>query len=260
MCTSGLFSVALLWIVHYLLTFPLSVLQRTAQLSAHCCEQRYHCRGWVGLNEQQQPYPFKLCHHLWAETEVKALLVGPFRVADVKALVVYSVPASASLTAPVWTWPLLTSRHAALLPTPAVRFWPDWLHSVHFKAAAAGKPLICSQTDDQPNPHRHIQMVSCSRGKVITDSDWLKPGLMWECDSLRPELCPSACIHKQLHNSLSSSLTLFMAHLQHLDLASHIHCFKHTLYLYHALRPHSTKQSCYLWLRLSVFFEQPSSF
>lgn len=131
----------------------------------------------------------------------------------------------------------------------------DWLHSVHFKAAAAGKPLICSQTADQPNPHQHIQTVSCSRGsgKVITDSDWLKPGLMWECDSLRPELCPSACIHKQLHNSFSSSLTLFMAHLQHLDLASHLHCFKHTLYLYHVLRPHSTKQSCCLWLRLSVF-------
>lgn len=256
MCTSGLFSVALLWIVHYLLTFPLSVLQRTAQLSAHCREQRYHCRGWVGLNEQQQPYPFKLCHHFWAETEVKALLVGPFGVADMWALVVYSVPASASLTVPVWTWPLLTSRHAALLPTPAVRFWPDWLHSVHFKAAAASKPLICSQTADQPNPHQHIQTVSCSRGsgKVLTDSDWLKPGLMWECDSLRPELCPSACIHKQLHNSLSSSLTLFMAHLQHLDLALHIHCFKHTLYLYHVLRPHSTKQSCCLWFLLKGIF------
>lgn len=51
-----------------------------------------------------------------------------------------------------------------------------------------------------------------------------------------------------------------MAHLQHLDLASHLHCFKHTLYLYHVLRPHSTKQSCCLWLRLSVFLISQAPF
>lgn len=158
MCTSGLFSVALLWIAHYISPecspkdssglYSRSPLWSSdpgeqihgahcwswleTQLSAHCREQWYHCRGWVGLNEQQQPYPFKLCHHLWAETEVKALLVGPIGVADMWALVVYSVPASATLTAPVWTWPLLTSRRAVLLPTPAVRFFAHLTDSIQF--------------------------------------------------------------------------------------------------------------------------------
>lgn len=83
----------------------------------------------------------------------------------------------------------------------------DWLHSVHFKAAAAGKPLICSQTADQPNPHQHILTVSCSRGsgKVITDSDWLKPGLDW-CENVTAS--DLSCV--QVRVSINSFTIVFL--------------------------------------------------
>lgn len=235
---------------------------------AYCREQWYHCRGWVGLNEQHQPYPFKLCHHLWAETAVKALLVRPFSVADMWALVTVCRLRRRSLCqcGHDLCWPhgmqhcyrhlQCVSLHVWLTPFSSPQSCSSWQTANLQPNSRQAKPTS-AHTDGQLQQRLKASLRKSHHRLRLTQAC---TGQKWECDSLRPELCPSACIHKQLQNSLSSSLTLFMAHLQHLEIALHLHCFKHTLYLYHVLR-HTFHQTVLLPLvEIKWFFDQLSSF
>lgn len=70
----------------------------------------------------------------------------------------------------------------------------DWLHWVHFKAAAAGEPLICSQTLDKPNAHQHVQCFPDGRlqqrlkqensAYIHVRQNWvrLKVSLLWSTE------------------------------------------------------------------------------
>lgn len=98
------------------------------------------------------------------------------------------------------------SLHIWLTPFSSLQSCSSWQTANLQPNSRPAKPTS-AHTDGQLQ-----QRLRKSHHRLRLTQAWT--GLMWECDSLRPELCPSACIHKQLHNSLSSSLTLFMAHLQ----------------------------------------------
>lgn len=126
---------------------------------------------------------------------------------------------SGSLTCEHWLFTVCRLQRRSLRQCGHGLCWPHGVQccyrhlqcvSLHIWLTPFSSLQSCSswQTANlQPNPHQHILTVSCSRGsgKVITDSDWLKPGLDW-CENVTAS--DLSCV--QVRVSINSFTIVFL--------------------------------------------------